>query len=333
MRVGFVGVGRIGVSHAEILRNHPEVGSLVVADAVSERAKAVAEKLGVEAAATVGDAIAGADALVITAATAAHPELIIRGVRAGIPIFCEKPVASDVAGHRAVLTEVQAVGVAVQIGFQRRFDAGYMAVRDALRSGLLGELRRVHVITADPAPPHAGYIPLSGGIFRDLHVHDFDLLRWVTGREVVDVYAAGAARGADFIAAAGDVDESAALLTLDDDTLVTSQGSRYNGAGYDVRMEVAGTERTWVVGLDDGSPVVSAEPRVSFPSGSPYPSFWDRFTSAYIAEINAFVDVAKGRRESPCTVQDALEAFYVAEAATLSRQERRPVTIAEVRAG
>ena len=129
-----------------------------------------------------------------------------------------------------------------QIGFQRRFDAGYGAARDALRSGALGELRRVHALTGDREPPAADYIPSSGGIFRDCHVHDFDILRWVTGREVVEVYAVGANRGAAFFAEAGDVDESAAVLTLDDGTLVTLQGSRYNGGGHDVRMELAGTD-------------------------------------------------------------------------------------------
>ncbi len=331
MRVGLIGTGRIGSAHAEVVRDHPEVEALVVADADGGRAAALADKLGVDHA-PVDDTLRAVDAVVIAAATTAHPELILAAARRGIPVFCEKPLGTDVTTSRRVVEEVRATGVPTQIGFQRRFDAGYGAARDALRSGALGELRRVHALTGDREPPAADYIPSSGGIFRDCHVHDFDILRWVTGREVVEVYAVGANRGADFFAQAGDVDESAAVLTLDDGTLVTLQGSRYNGGGHDVRMELAGTDATWVVGLDEHAALVSAEPGVEFPRGTPWDGFWPRWTPAYVAEMNAFVELALGRRESPCTVEDALEAFYVAEAATRSRLEHRPVTLVEARA-
>ncbi len=332
MRVGFVGVGRIGAAHAQVVRDHPAVTAVRVADADPVRAGKVADELGVEAVATPADAFVDVDAVVIAAATSAHAELMIAAAEAGVPAFCEKPVAADVAGTRAVLAAVEAAGIATQIGFQRRFDAGYAAARRAVRDGSLGEVRRLHLITADAEPPHPSYVPTSGGIFRDCHIHDFDILRWVTGREVATVYATGANRGAEVFATSGDVDESAAVLTLDDGTLATLQGSRYNGAGYDVRMEVAGTAGTYVVGLDDHAALRSAEPGVTFPEGTPFREFWARFRPAYEAEIAAFVDVARGERESPCTVADALESFYVAEAATLSRREGRVVTIAEVKA-
>ncbi|SDT35327.1 Gfo/Idh/MocA family oxidoreductase [Jiangella sp. DSM 45060] len=332
MRVGFVGVGRIGAAHAQVVRDHPAVTAVRVADADPVRAGKVAAELGVEAVATPAEAFTDVDAVVIAAATSAHAELMIAAADAGLPVFCEKPVAPDVAGTRAVLAAVEAAGVATQIGFQRRFDAGYAAARDAVRTGALGEVRRLHLVTADAEPPHPSYVPTSGGIYRDCHIHDFDILRWVTGREVTTVYATGANRGAEVFAASGDVDESAAVLTLDDGTLATLQGSRYNGAGYDVRMEVAGTAGTHVVGLDEHAALTSAEPGVTFPGGTPFREFWSRFRPAYEAEIAAFVDVARGERESPCTVADALESFYVAEAATLSRRQNRVVTIEEVRA-
>lgn len=332
MRVGFVGVGRIGAAHARVVRDHPAVTAVRVADADPVRAGKVAAELGVEAVATPADAFRDVDAVVIAAATSAHEELMIAAAAAGLPVFCEKPVASDVAGTRAVLAAVEAAKIPTQIGFQRRFDAGYAAARDAVRAGTLGEVRRLHLITADAEPPHPSYVPTSGGIYRDCHIHDFDILRWVTGREVATVYATGANRGADVFAISGDVDESAAVLTLDDGTLATLQGSRYNGAGYDVRMEVAGTAGTYAVGLDEHAPLTSAEPGVTFPEGTPFREFWSRFRPAYEAEIAAFVDVARGERDSPCTVADALESFYVAEAATLSRTEGRVVAIEEVRA-
>jgi predicted dehydrogenase len=354
MRVGFVGLGRIGAAHAAVVRDHPDVDRLVVADADPDRARAVAEQLrartdgamtsstdggadpaepaDITAATEVPAALTDVDALVIAAATAAHADLIVAGVEAGLPTFCEKPVAPDVAGHLRVLEAVRRTGVQVHIGFQRRFDAGYLAARGAVMSGALGEVRRLHLITGDEKPPHPDYIPRSGGLWRDCHVHDFDILRFVTGREVDEVYAVGANRGAAFFAEAGDIDEAAAVLTLDDSTLATLQGSRYNGGGHDVRMEVAGTRATWVVGLGDHAPVVPADPGVPTPAGEPWPDFWHRFLPAYVAELNAFVAVALGRTASPCTVEEALEAFYVAEAATLSRAEHRPVRVEEVRA-
>ena len=331
MRMGLVGAGRIGTSHARVVRDHDLVDELLVADADASRAEQVAADLGVQAAASVDELLDSVDAVVVTAATAAHPELILRGARLGLPVFCEKPVAPDVDGTLRVLDEVERSGAVVQVGFQRRFDHGYAAARAALHGGALGELRRVHVVTADQAPPPAEFITTSGGMWRDCHVHDFDALRWVTGREVVEVYALGANRGADYFGACDDVDESVAVLTLDDGTLVTLQGSRYNGAGHDIRMELAGTAATMVVGLGERTPVRSAEEGVTFPDGEPWPNFWHRFLPAYVAEIEAFVELAAGKRDNPCTVAEALEAFLVAEAATRSSAEHRAVRIEEVR--
>jgi myo-inositol 2-dehydrogenase/D-chiro-inositol 1-dehydrogenase len=156
-------------------------------------------------------------------------------------------------------------------------------------------------------------------------------VRWVSGREVVEVYATGANRGEAFFAEAGDVDTTAVLLTLDDGTFVHVMNGRYNARGYDVRLEVLGSKDGISVGLDDRMPLRSVEPGVAFPAGAPYPMFMDRFLPAYVAELKHFAEMVAGRAESPCTVADALEAVYVAEACELSRHEHRPVTIEEVR--
>ncbi|HEX6358727.1 Gfo/Idh/MocA family protein [Actinophytocola sp.] len=332
MRLALAGTGRIGTAHAEILRDLPDVTSVVVADIDPDRAKAAAAELGVEFAPGIDDLFAAApDGLVVTTATDAHPELIIRSVETGIPVFCEKPVAADVAGTLAVIERTAGSGVEVQIGFQRRFDDGYAAARTAVSAGALGRLHTIRATTLDPAPPPAEYIPRSGGLFRDCSVHDFDIIRWVTGREVAEVYALGTNRGAAFFAEAGDVDTAAAVLTLDDDTIALVSATRYNGAGYDVRMELLGANDSIAVGLSDRTPLSSAEPGVAAPQGPAYPNFMDRFHAAYVRELTTFTDVVAGRRPSPCTPADALEAFYVAEACELSRREHRPVTLAEVR--
>jgi len=332
MRIGIAGVGRIGTFHAETLRNLAGVGLLVLADVQPDRAKQLAATLDADWAENVDDLLSSnLDGLVVAAATDAHADLIIRGVEHDIPVFCEKPVAPDVAGTLAVVDRVKGSDVPVQIGFQRRFDAGYAAARSAVGSGRLGWVHTLRGGTLDPAPPPAAYIPASGGIFRDCSVHDFDIIRWVTGREVTEVYASGANRGADFFREAGDVDTAAALLTLDDGAFATVSATRYNGAGYDVRLEVLGSQDSISVGLDDRLPLASVEPGVTFPTGQAYPGFMARFEAAYRRELSAFADIVAGRAEVTCSVFDALEAFSIAEACELSRREHRPVRMDEVR--
>ncbi|MFD7295430.1 Gfo/Idh/MocA family oxidoreductase [Streptomyces sp. NPDC059897] len=334
MRIGLIGTGRIGTFHAGVLERYREVGSLVVTDAEPARAAALADRIGATAAPGVDEIFTwGVDALVITAATAAHAELIGRAARAGLPVFCEKPIALDLPGTLAALAEVEAAGTVLQLGFQRRFDAGYTAARTAVQEGKLGRVHTVRAMTSDPAPPPAAYLPLSGGLYRDCLIHDFDMLRWVTGREVVEVYATGSDAGPAMFREAGDVDTAAALLTLDDGTLATATSTRCNGAGYDVRMELSGDRDTVVVGLDDRTPIASTEPEGPPAATKPWPGFLERFAPAYEAELKAFVDVARGERPNPCDGREALRALRIAEACEVSRAERRVVRLDEVAGG
>jgi myo-inositol 2-dehydrogenase / D-chiro-inositol 1-dehydrogenase len=331
MRLGLIGLGRIGAFHAETLSTLPAVTSLVVTDAVPATTRAVAERLGVEAADSPAKLLAaGIDGVVIAAATDAHPELIIAAAAAGLPVFCEKPVARTIGEGVAIGRRV-AASVPVHIGYPRRFDAGFAAARAAVASGELGWLHTVRSTTLDPAPPPEAYIAVSGGIFRDCSVHDFDTIRWVTGHEVVEVYATGSDRGDPMFARAGDVATAATVLSLDDGTLALVSNTRYNPAGHDVRMELHGSADSIVAGLDDKLPLRSVEPGVEFPAGKPYVFFMDRFAAAFRAELTAFAEVVAGTRPSPCTIDDALETGWVAEAATLSLAEHRPVRVEEAR--
>ncbi|MEU8779386.1 Gfo/Idh/MocA family oxidoreductase [Streptomyces sp. NPDC048606] len=331
MRIGIVGTGRIGSFHAAALARHPDAGSLLLADADPGRAARLADRLGATAAPSVDQVFTwGVDAVVIATATAAHAELVVRAVRGGLPVFCEKPVAPDLARTLAVLREVAAVGGTLQLGFMRRFDAGYATARELVRSGALGRLHTVRTTTSDPTPPPAAYLATSGGLYRDCLVHDFDMVRWVTGREVDEVYATGADGGLAAFRDSGDVHTAAALLTLDDGTLVSSTATRCNGAGYDVRMELSGELDQVSSGLDDRTPIASTEPHGPPPASKPWSGFLERFGPAYEAELAAFVRLVRGEGPNPCDGREALAAFRVAEACELSRRERRPVRPAEL---
>jgi myo-inositol 2-dehydrogenase/D-chiro-inositol 1-dehydrogenase len=332
MRIGLIGLGRIGAFHAATLAGLEQVTSLVVADAVPAATRAVVERLGVEAADSPEKLLAaGVDGVVVAAATDAHPELLLAAATAGVPVFCEKPVARGMAEAVAVARRVADTGVPVQIGYPRRFDAGFAAARAAVAAGELGRVHTVRSTTLDPAPPPAAYLAASGGIFRDCSVHDFDAVRWVTGREVVEVYATGSDHGEAVFADIGDVATAAAMLTMDDGSVALVSGSRYNPRGYDVRLELHGDADSVAVGLDDGLPLRSVEPGVRFPAGPPHTFFMDRLAAAFRAELAAFTEVVAGVRASPCPLADALETGWVAEAATRSLHEHRPVRLDEER--
>lgn len=337
MRIGLVGLGRIGAFHAETLAGLPAITTLVVSDARAGVGEDVASRLRQQQPAADIEVVdpedllaSGLDGLVVATATDGHAEWIRRGIDAGVATFCEKPVARGLAETIELARLEAASSTPVHIGHQRRFDAGFRRAREAVAGGELGFVHTIRANTHDQDPPPAEFIPTSGGIFRDCGVHDFDALRFVTGREIASVYAVGANKGADFFSAAGDVDTGAAVLTLDDDTLVLMSTTRYNGGGHDVRLEVMGEQGTITAGLDHSLAMRSAEEDVDFPRGPQKWSFMERFLPAYRAELTAFLEVAAGRAASPCTIADALEAFRTAEACEVSRAERRPVALSEI---
>jgi myo-inositol 2-dehydrogenase/D-chiro-inositol 1-dehydrogenase len=332
MRIGLIGVGRIGAFHAQTLTDLPVVDELVVTDALPDLARQVGERLGATVVPEPGDVLsAGVDGVVIASSTATHPDLIRACVRAGIPTFCEKPVSASSKDAVALRDELEGHDTPVQIGFPRRFDAAYVAAKVDLARGALGYVHTVRSTTLDPAPPPEAYIRGSGGIFNDCAIHDFDAVRFVTGQEVVEVYAAGTNQGVDYIRDAGDAESVTSVLTLSGGTLAVVSNSRSNGRGHDVRLELLGSKDSVAAGLDDRLPLRSADPSVRFPAGVPWDFFMDRFAEAFRSELAAFTEVVVGARPSPCTLHDGVEASLVAEAATRSWREHRPVRIDEVR--
>jgi myo-inositol 2-dehydrogenase/D-chiro-inositol 1-dehydrogenase len=240
--------------------------------------------------------------VVIATATPGHAPLLRTAAQAGVPAFCEKPVALDLETMDAVIAEVEAAGILVQVGFQRRFDPEYRALREAVSNGDVGRVLVLRAATHDPSPPPREYIAASGGIFRDLHIHDFDAIRFVTGDEIVEVYATGAALESPWFADYGDVDVAAAVLRLESRALVIVSGTRHDPLGYDVRLEVFGTKNTLAAGAGNRT----------------YRDFWDRFGEAYRAELETFAATVRTGGASACSLQEARAALAVALAADSS---------------
>ncbi|WP_338749267.1 Gfo/Idh/MocA family protein [Janibacter alittae] len=337
MRIGLIGLGRIGSFHADTLAALDAVDELVVTDPVAAAVEAVTGRLPSTRAVDSPEALlaGGVDGVVVAAATNTHAELIRAAVAKGVPTFCEKPVAGTIAESLAVEQAVAGSDVPVQIGYPRRLDPAFVAARDAVRSGELGRITTVRSTTLDPAPPPAAYLAVSGGIFRDCSVHDFDAVRWVTGQEVVEVHAVGAvdpdAPEAMYVAH-GDHSSASVLLTLSDGTIGVVSNTRTNGRGYDVRLEVHGVRDAVAAGLDEGLPLRATQPGITWPSGPAHEFFMDRLAQAFRLELAAFTQVATGGIDNPCTVADAMGTAWTAEAATLSAHERRPVSVEEIRA-
>jgi myo-inositol 2-dehydrogenase / D-chiro-inositol 1-dehydrogenase len=331
MRVAVIGAGRIGEFHARTLAGDRSVDDLVIADVDRDRAASVASAVGATVAASPEAAMDGADAVVIAASTDAHAALVRAAVDRGVPTFCEKPLALDLGATRDLVDHVEARDGVVQVGFQRRFDPGYREAKQALDSGALGTLYLIRLIAHDHEPPPDAYIPTSGGLFRDSSIHDFDALRWFTGAEAVEVYALGAVRGFKVFARYEDVDTAVATIQMSDGTLACLSQTRHDARGYDIRMEAVGSADSVAIGLDRRTPIRSCEPNASamFP-GPAWQGFLERFEAAYGAELESFLRLARGEVDNPCTARDGLEAMRIAVAATRSRQEGRPVTLAEV---
>jgi myo-inositol 2-dehydrogenase/D-chiro-inositol 1-dehydrogenase len=325
MRVALLGAGRIGRMHGTLVADQPDVDEVIVADVDPGRAAETAEAIGGRLAHTAEEAMDVADAVIVAASTDAHARLVAAAVERGLPTFCEKPLAFDLPETIELVNQIEARGAVVQVGFQRRFDPAYREARRLVESGDLGILYLVRLIAHDHEPPPEAYIPVSGGLFRDSSIHDFDALRWVTGQEVDEVYAAGSVRGFPVFGRYDDVDTGAAILQLGDGTLAVLSQTRHDPLGYDVRMELIGSRDVVTVGLGQRTPLRSLEPDAPVLAGPAWQTFLTRFETAYQEELMTFLRVANGEIASPCTARDALEAMRIAVAAGRSRSEHRPI--------
>ena len=331
VRIGIVGVGRIGAMHAELVAHQVPGAALAgVADARAETAGSVAARLGVPAFAV--DALISSpdvDAIAICSSTDTHVDVMVAAAAAGKAIFCEKPVSLDLGEVDRGLAAVDAARVPLMIGFNRRFDPAHRAVHDAVASGAVGDPHLVRISSRDPAPPPLDYIKVSGGIFLDMTIHDFDMARFVTGSEVLEVYAQGAVRIEPTLAAVPDLDTTVVTLRHANECITVIDNSRQAVYGYDQRVEVFGSKG-----------MAASENPLAFPGvvrtadGThlpPLPYFFiERYTPSYLREWAVFVEAVGAGEPPPVTGFDGRAPLVIGLAAWRSVREHRPVAISEM---
>lgn len=331
--IGIIGAGRIGRVHAETLAFRlPEADPLVIADPDPNAAAAVAERCGIPQVVRDSEEIfrnPAIEAVLICSPTATHAELVMRAARAGKHIFCEKPIDHSLSRIDLALGEVRKARVKFQVGFNRRFDANFARVRNAVVGGEIGTPHIMHIISRDPAPPPISYIRASGGIFLDMTIHDFDMARFLVGDEVESVYTAGSVRVDPEIGKAGDLDTALIVMQFKNGVIGTIDNSRQAVYGYDQRVEVMGskgaiaTENCYAnqAILSTGSAIQRDLP-LNF--------FMDRYTESFVSELQAFVNAVLEDNDTPVNGTDGRIAVAMALAARKSYDERRPVHLEEV---
>jgi myo-inositol 2-dehydrogenase/D-chiro-inositol 1-dehydrogenase len=327
MRVLLCGAGQVGSLHAGNLVRAAAASEVLIADVDATRAVDLALRVGARPAPAADPFAAEPDAVVIAAATPAHAGLVRACIERGLPCFCEKPLSAEVDETVALVREVEAAALPVQVGFMRRFDPALRELRGLIGRGGLGRVHTLHVASHDHEPPPEEYVARSGGMFRDQLIHDFDMIRWVTASEVESVYAAGAVRTIDFAERYGDVDTCALVLTLVGGAFVLLAGTREDGSGEDVRIEVVGSKESVAAGMNARTPLRLLDPIGVEEGHSPYTSAFDRFAAGYAAEMDHFLALAAGRAENPCPPRDALGTLLVAVAAERSRAAGAPVAV------
>jgi myo-inositol 2-dehydrogenase/D-chiro-inositol 1-dehydrogenase len=327
MRIGLLGAGRIGRIHGGNIAAHPRAALAAVADADAGAAHRLAAASGATIASV--DAIIEArdiDAVLICTPTDTHADLIERAARAGKAVFCEKPVDLDAGRIRACLDVVRAANAKLMVGFNRRFDPSFAAVRRRIDAGDIGAVELVTVLSRDPAPPPPSYLARSGGLFRDMMIHDFDMARFLIGEEPVEVHAVGSCLVDREIAAAGDVDTAAVLLKTASGKIAQISNSRRATYGYDQRVEVHGSLGLLAAGNRRPTTVEHAG-AAGYLRDPVLPFFLERYAEAYRLELDAFVaTVLDGAPLAP-SGEDGLRAQLLADAATQAAATGRQVRV------
>ena len=331
IKFGVLGCGRIGRMHALNLARHPRAELSYVYDVVEEAAAATAQATGARKAGSVDEILRAADvdAVLIASSTDTHLDLLERAVEAGKAVLCEKPIDLDLAKVDASWTRIEGSSPTIMVGFNRRFDASFMALRERMEAGEIGKLEQVVITSRDPGPPPIAYIEVSGGLFRDMTIHDFDMARYLMG-DIEAVHATGANLVDPAIRQAGDIDAAMITLVARSGALCQISNSRRCAYGYDQRVEAfgdkgmlqAGNQRPTTVKFWGAAATEAHDPVLHF--------FIERYTPAYLAEIDHFVDCVEQGTAPRVSYRDGREALRLADAALESMRTGQTVRLDQI---
>jgi myo-inositol 2-dehydrogenase / D-chiro-inositol 1-dehydrogenase len=333
VRIGVIGAGRIGKIHAQSLSQRiPGVRVSGLADVQVDAARELAARLHIDRVEPDYHALLAdpaVDAVAICSSTDTHARIIGEAAQAGKHIFCEKPIAHDLAQIDAALAAVDKAGVRLQIGFNRRFDPSFRHVHEMVAEGKIGQPHILRITSRDPAPPPIEYVRVSGGLFFDMTIHDFDMARYLMGSEVDEVFAVGGVRVDPAIGEAGDIDTALITLRFANGAFGAIDNSRQAVYGYDQRVEVFGSGG--MVAAQNNTPDSHVHlDAVGAHSAKPLYFFLERYAEAYAAEMGAFVQAIREHRETPVTGRDGRIPVVMAMAAARSLRENRPVRLSEI---
>lgn len=327
LNIAIIGAGRIGQVHAKTVATHPEARLALVCDPFGDAAETLASRYGARSCQDAEDVFAdpGVDAVVVGSPTPLHIPHLLAAAKAGKAVLCEKPIALDIRDVQAVQAELDSLTTPVMFGFNRRFDPSFAAMRQAVLDGRIGDLEQLTIISRDPAAPPVEYVKVSGGIFRDMTIHDLDTARFFLG-DIVEVHAVG--QNLDpAIEEVGDFDAAVVTLRAASGAVATIINNRHCASGYDQRLEASGRDgallaenvRATTVRLSNAEVSDAQEPYLDF--------FLERYADAYRLELSAFIEAVESGTPTPTTVSDAVEALRLAEAATESARTGLAVTV------
>jgi myo-inositol 2-dehydrogenase/D-chiro-inositol 1-dehydrogenase len=324
LNIAVIGAGRIGRIHARNIALHPRARLAGISDPDTQAAASLAKACGAHSIAL--DEAFRADAVLICSPTPTHADYIERAAAAGCAVFCEKPVDLSAARVRDCLAAVANAGIPLMVGFNRRYDPSFASLRHRLASGEIGSLELLTITSRDPAPPPASYVAQSGGIFRDMMIHDFDMARFLLGEEPVELYAAASALVDKAIGEAGDFDTAVVTLKTASGKLCQISNSRRTTYGYDQRIEAHGSEGLLRAANMTQTSVESAG-KNGFTTDPALPFFLERYEAAYRAELDAFITAVLDKKPAGPTGEDGLRALLLADAATESARSGKPVSL------
>lgn len=333
IKLGIIGAGRIGKLHAEnISRYIPEAEIKMIADIQIDQAKGWALNLGIPNITNNHQEILldpEIAAVLICSATDTHARFVIEAAKAGKHIFCEKPIDLSIEKVKAALQAVEDAGVKLQVGFNRRFDHNHRSVREAVAAGKIGEPHLIIITSKDPAPPPLEYVRVCGGLFLDMTIHDFDMARFLSGSEVVELYATGTVLVDPAIGECGDIDTAVVTLKFANGAIGVISNSRKAAYGYDQRVEVFGSKGS-VASLNETPSTIVISTADGVFSDKPKYFFLERYHESFIAEMKEFIGAVLNNMETPVTGDDGLKPVLIAVAAQKSLEENRPVRISDI---